>query len=178
MLPGLLMTPALRTGPWAAIAEINSKDNWLWRVQLKVKFLHTFQGKTKEKNPNSHRTRISASWTTTAGMPIKMTRNLIPSDTLGILTVYKQEREERAGRWWNPPTPFLGTDIGNSPYEGQPPQARRKNFKRTKPRTSVPTPGPILQKNHHSKWHMQPNVHSSATSNNQDTDLRNGPWTD
>ena len=46
------------------------------------------------------------------------------------------------------------------------------------PSPFVPTPGPIWQKNHHSKWHMQPNVHSSATSNNQDTDPRNGPWTD
>ena len=40
----------------------------------------------------------------------------------------------------------MGIDIGNSPLKGQPPQARRKNFKTAKPRILIPTPGPILRK--------------------------------
>ena len=36
--------------------------------------------------------------------------------------------------------------MGNNPLKGQPPQARRNNFKTAKPRILIPTPGPILRK--------------------------------
>lgn len=68
--------------------------------------------------------------------------------------------------------------MGNNPLKGQPPQARRKNFKTDKPRILILTSGPIAQKKRHSKGKMYPNVHCSGSSSCPDTDPRQGPMTE
>ena len=76
------MTVTLRKGPRENIPEINYKHNPLSKRQLQqVYFPHNHGGekKKKSKKPYIHRTRCSASQIITGGMPIKTTRNKIPS---------------------------------------------------------------------------------------------------
>ena len=86
----------------------------------------------------------------------------------GYLDCMQTVNEGKSWEMMESPYTFPRNRHWQQPLERTACTGQKKNFKRTKPRTFVPTPGPILQKNHHSKWHMQPNVHSSATSNNQD----------
>ena len=77
----------------------------------------------------------------------------------------------------------LGTDMGNNPLKGQPPQARRKNFKTDKPRILILTSGPIAQKKKTSfkrknvpqcslQWYLQLPRHRPKTRSNDRWNLK------
>ena len=70
-----LMTAALRKGPGEGTAEMNSKHNWLSKIQFQRSIFLTSFKERKKKNPNGHRTRCSASLIITGVMPINMTSN-------------------------------------------------------------------------------------------------------
>ena len=67
-------------------------------------------------------------------------RNHIPSDRNAIWSA-NNSWEREPGYDGLSLQASVGIDTGNSPFKGQPPQARTKNFKRVKPKILTPIPG-------------------------------------
>ena len=83
---GLLMTAALRKGPGWMLQKSIPNTTDFQEANCKDKFSpHPLtEKKSKQTTPNSHRTRCSASLIVTGGIPIKSTRNHMPSDKKAI----------------------------------------------------------------------------------------------
>lgn len=177
------MAVALRKGPVVDIAEIDSKRTDLREVTWNRQIFPHLSREKKRKNPKpkSRKTRWSNSLVIIGGMSVKTTtRNQIASDWEPS---YRQT--VNGGESWEmmePPRPRPDMFCGNGHWQQSLERiafiGQKENFERAKPRIFIPTAGPILQKSHHSKWHMPANAHCSATSNSQDTNPQNCPWAD